>query len=125
MRLWRVIILLNLALAIGLLLGYLAWGRQVGALEQELALTRQSGTAPGIEQVFTTQGVVRALIPEINVVVLTHDEIKGFMPAMTMGFRTAEPQLFRGVAVGDVVRFTLKGVPPNVLITEMVKEGRS
>ena len=125
MRLWRVVILLNLSLAIGFLLGYLAWGRQVGALEQELALARQGSAPPGVEQVFTTQGVVRALIPEINVVVVTHEEIKGFMPPMTMGFRTADPQIFRGVAVGDVIRFTLKGVPPNVLITEIVKEGRS
>lgn len=125
MRLWRVVILLNLALATGFFLGYLAWGRQIPALERDVALARQRAGPLGVEQVFTAQGVVRALIPEINVAVVTHDEIKGFMPAMTMGFRTQDPQLFRGVAVGDVVRFTLKGVPPSMLITEMVKQGKS
>jgi len=29
MRLWRVVLLLNLALAVGVLMGWLAWGREV------------------------------------------------------------------------------------------------
>lgn len=125
MRLSRVVILINLALAVGLLLGYLAWGRQLAALERDLARARPPFSPPGVAQVFTTQGVVRALIPEVGVVVLTHDEITGFMPAMTMGFRTQDPALFRSLEVGDAVRFTLKGVPPNVVITEVVKLGQS
>jgi Cu/Ag efflux protein CusF len=47
------------------------------------------------------------------------------MPPMTMGFRTEDLRLFKSLAVGDNVRFTLKGVPPNVLITEIVKRGQS
>ncbi len=121
MRLARVVILLNLALAVGLLLGYLAWGRQLAVLERDLELGRDSGPPPGLERQFTAQGVVRALIPEVGVVVLTHGEIAGFMPAMTMGFRTQDPALLRGLAVGDNVRFTLKGIPPNVVITEVAK----
>ena len=39
------------------------------------------------------------------------------MPAMTMGFRAASPGIHEAVAVGDAVRFTLQGVPPNVMIT--------
>jgi Cu/Ag efflux protein CusF len=125
MKLWRVVVLLNLALAIGFCLGYLAWGRPLAAVERELALSRLRATPVGVERVFTGQGVVRALISEIQVVVLTHDEIAGFMPAMTMGFRTQDPQLFKGLEVGDSVRFTLKGVPPNLTITELVKQGKS
>ena len=125
MRLWRVVVLLNLALLMGLFLGYLTWGKRLSAIEQEIAQARQGTIPPGVERVVTGQGVVRALIPEITVVVITHDDIKGFMPAMTMGFRTQDPQIFRGIAVGDVVRFTLKGVPPNMVITTVVKEGKS
>ena len=125
MRLWRVVLLLNLALGVGLLLGYLAWGRQIPALERDLALARDRGGPVGVERVFAAQGVVRALLPEINVVVLTHEEIQGFMPSMTMGFRTEDLRLFKSLAVGDNVRFTLKGIPPNLLITEIVKRGQS
>jgi Cu/Ag efflux protein CusF len=44
---------------------------------------------------------------------------------MTMGFRTEDLALFKSLAVGDNVRFTLKGIPPNLLITEIVRRGQS
>jgi len=43
------------------------------------------------------------------------------MPSMTMGFRAASPKIYEGVAVGDEVRFTLRGVPPNLLVTALEK----
>jgi hypothetical protein len=43
------------------------------------------------------------------------------MPAMTMGFRAASRKVYEGVEVGDEVRFTLKGAPPNVAITAIEK----
>ena len=122
MRLWRVVLLVNLALAAGLFLGYLAWGRQIPRLEEELALSRERGAFPGVEQVFTGQGVVRGLIPELNVVILTHEDIAGFMPSMTMGFKLHEPRLYQGLDIGATVRFTLKGVPPNMEIVAIARE---
>ena len=113
--------LMNLALALGVGLGYLAWGRQVAGLETELAIARQQSREAGIERVFQARGVIRAVLPEINVVVLTHDDIVGFMPAMTMGFRIRDPQLLQGLMVGDTVRFTLRGVPPNLVIVGIDK----
>jgi len=65
--------------------------------------------------------VVRAILPEINVMVLTHGEMPGYMPAMTMGFRAASPKIHESVRVGDAVRFTVRGVPPNVAITAIEK----
>jgi Cu/Ag efflux protein CusF len=41
------------------------------------------------------------------------------MPAMTMGFRAAAPEIYDGVRIGDAVRFTVQGVPPNVVLTGM------
>ena len=121
MTLWRAILLMNLGLALGVGLGYLVWGRQVAGLETELALARERTLQAGVERVFDAQGVVRAVLQEINVVVLTHDDIGGFMPSMTMGFRLRDPQLLQGVAVGDTVRFKLRGIPPNLVIVEMTK----
>lgn len=109
--------LADLALALGLGGGYLWWGREVARLRQELA----SGKArPAVGQ-WTVRGVVRAVLPEMNAVVLTHEEIEGFMPQMTMGFRVASPEVSRGIQVGDEVRFTLKGSTANAVITAIEK----
>ncbi|HXG03524.1 MAG TPA: copper-binding protein [Candidatus Binatia bacterium] len=125
MRLWRVVVLLNLALGVGFALGYLTWGRDVPRLEAELAEARQRLAPYGTEQIHTAQGVVRTVIREIGVVVLTHEDIPGFMPAMTMGFRAADPALYRDVEVGDVIRFTLRGVPPAMQIVAVERLGKS
>jgi len=126
MRLWRVVLLLNLAVAVGVLVGWLVWGQQIPRLERQLLESRQQVVVVGREQTWIVKGVVRAVIPEIQVVVLTHDEIPGFMQAgMTMGFKVQNPKVLERARVGDVVRFTLKGVPPDVQITALVKEGQS
>lgn len=126
MRLWRVVLLLNLAVAVGVLVGWLAWGREIARLERRLLESQQRVVVVGGEQTWIVKGVVRAVIPEIQVVVLTHDEIPGFMPAaMTMGFKVQDPASLERVRVGDVVRFTLRGIPPDVQITALVTEGQS
>ena len=120
MRTWKVVLLLNLALALGVGWGYLWWGRQVGRLQREL-VAAQSLTAGG-EREWTVNGVVRAILADLDVVVLTHDEIPGYMAPMTMGFRAASPKIYAGVRIGDAVRFTVRGAPPNVRIVAIEKE---
>ncbi|HEV8437097.1 MAG TPA: copper-binding protein [Methylomirabilota bacterium] len=122
MRLWRAVVLMNLALGLGILLGYLAWGRQTLRLEQELYAARQQAAVP---RTWTVRGIVRAVLPEANVVILTHEDIPGFMGPMTMGFLVKDPTLYQGVDIGETVRFTLSGVPPNVVITAIEREGKS
>jgi Cu/Ag efflux protein CusF len=125
MKLWRAVLLLNLALAVGLLLGWLAWGREVSRLEARLNQSQRVVVIGG-EQTWVIKGVVRAVIPEIQVVVLTHDEIPGYMSAgMTMGFKVKDAKLLERARVGDVVRFTLTGVPPDLQITALATEGQS
>jgi Cu/Ag efflux protein CusF len=126
MRLWRVVLLLNLAVGVGALLGWLAWGQRIPRLEQQIRESQQRVMVVGVEQTWVVKGVVRAVIPEIEIVVLTHEEISGYMPAgMTMGFKVAGPKVLEGAKVGDIVRFTLSGVPPDVRIVALVKEGQS
>lgn len=120
MAVWRVVLLVNLALVLGLVSGYVWWGRETERMRQELARARAASLA-GVEREFQGQGVVRAILPELNVVVVTHDEIPGYMPPMTMGFRVATPQLLNGVEVGDSVRFVLRGTLPNLSVTGIQK----
>jgi Cu/Ag efflux protein CusF len=117
MRLWKVALLLNLALLLGVGGGYLWWGRQAQRLEEEL--TRARDTRAVSEQEWTVRGVVRALLPEAGLIVISHEEIAGYMTPMTMGFRVASPDIYEGVQVGDEVRFTLRGAAPNVLVVAL------
>jgi Cu/Ag efflux protein CusF len=125
MRLWRVVLLVNLALALGLMLGYLAWGRETARLGQELERARQQQIVAGVERTWHSRAVVRAVLPELNVVVLTHEDLAGYMGSMTMGFRVHDPKLYEGLDIGDTVRFTLRGAPPNVEIIAIAKEAEA
>ena len=80
----------------------------------------------GVERTWVVSGVVRAVIPETQLIVVTHEEIAGYMPAgMTMGFKAASTKVLEQARVGDVVKFTLKGIPPEMEITAIEREGKS
>jgi Cu/Ag efflux protein CusF len=122
MRLWRAVLLVNLALGLGLFVGYLAWGRELLRLEQDLAAARQQAAIP---RTWTVRGIVRAVLPQANVVILTHEDIPGFMGSMTMGFPVQDPKFYEGLDIGETVRFTLTGVPPNLVITAIERREKS
>ena len=124
MRLWRVVVLCDLALAIGVGDGYLWWGQQARRLAHELDAARVVGATAGVEREFHGAGVVRAGLTDLGIVVITHGEIAGYMPPMTMGFRAGSPKIVESVKPGDAVRFTLRGTPPNMAITAIDKTER-
>ena len=119
MEMWQVAILVNLALALGLGSGYGAWGRRLATLDGEVKaaqaqveqLTREraacfAGARYG-EQLWEGRGIVRAVYPKVLIV--THEEIHGLLPARTTGFRLAD-SVDRGRAhAGDPIRFWLQG----------------
>src|SRR5262249_20097949 len=55
----------------------------------------------------TGEGTVVALRPDKHQMVLEHGEIKGFMEAMTMGYKVQPLSLLDTVKPGDKVRFTI------------------
>jgi Cu/Ag efflux protein CusF len=109
MRLYKVVLLVNLAVGVGFLLGSLWWGSEVGRLRRELTSRRQGE----IERIptdgsWSARGVVRVLAPEINRIFIDHEDIPGFMEAMTMAFEPEDPKLFDGLTPGDQISFTLR-----------------
>lgn len=58
-------------------------------------------------QRFVGEGTVIAVVPSSAQLVVEHGEIKGFMGAMTMGYRVEPPALLEGLQTGDRVRFTI------------------
>ncbi len=63
---------------------------------------------PGTARLFEGIGVVVAVDPRKNRLVLTHGEVKGFMAAMEeMSFLVTTATLLEGIEPGDKVRFTI------------------
>ncbi len=58
-------------------------------------------------KVLTAQGSVIAVLPDNGEIVLAHEDIKGFMEAMTMGYKVSSPSLLKSVKAGDTVEFTI------------------
>ena len=119
MRMWQVAILVNLALAVGLGFGYGAWGHRLATLDSEVKtaqaqveqLTREreacfAGARYG-EQLWEGRGIVRAVYP--RVLIVTHEEIPGLLPARTTGFRLADSANRGRAHAGDPIRFWLQG----------------
>lgn len=123
MRLWKVIVLVNVALAIGAGVGYLRWGRETRRLTEELAQARQAlRERQASPETWTVRGIVRMVLPNVGGVYLTHEAIPGLMQAMTMGFQAETPKLLDGLQPGDRVRFTLKRRGEELLLVAIEKE---
>ena len=123
MRPYKVVVLINLALGVGFLLGYHWWGQEAARLRRELEAARRVALAvPGAEQSWSIRGIVRAVAPERNLLVVTHEEVPGVMSAMTMAFPTTDGKLLRGLTSGDRVEFTLKAQGSELVIVAIRKE---
>jgi copper binding protein CusF len=116
---WQVALVLNLTFAVGIGLGYAGWGRRAEGLDRELDVARSqverldrertacaAGGRAG-EQQWEGRGVVRGVYPQL--LVITHEEIRGLLPARTTSFRAATSTLAGSIRVGDAIRFSLRG----------------
>ena len=65
------------------------------------------------------EGKVVATVPSASQLVVEHGEIKGFMDAMTMGYRVEPSSLIEGLKSGEEVRFTID--VPNKTIVKIEK----
>jgi Cu/Ag efflux protein CusF len=68
------------------------------------------------------EGKVVAVVPSSSQIVVDHKEIKGFMDAMTMGYRTEPPSLLEGVKAGDSIRFTIDTQQKAIVKIEKMQE---
>jgi Cu/Ag efflux protein CusF len=69
----------------------------------------------GEPQTVVADGKVVTTVPNASQIVVEHGEIKGFMDAMTMGYRVDPPSLLEGLKSGDKVRFTID-VPKKAIV---------
>jgi Cu/Ag efflux protein CusF len=74
------------------------------------------------QQTVVGEGQVIAVVPSSHQIVVDHQEIKGFMDAMTMGYRVEPPSVLEGLSAGDKVRFTLDTQQKAIIKIEKMKE---
>ena len=58
-------------------------------------------------QIYFVKGEVKEVKPDGRSVVVKHDEIKGYMPAMTMPFEVKSPQELADIKPGDKIAFRM------------------
>jgi len=78
---------------------------------------------PNDERRFTLKGQVESIAPGRKNVVVKHEEIKGFMPAMTMPYDVREAKALDGLAPGDLVTATLIVETNGAYLTGLKKTG--
>ena len=65
-----------------------------------------------------------AVRPSEQEIVISHGDIKGFMPGMTMPFRVKDPRLLDAAAPGDVVNATLVVDAGDAWLSRVIATGR-
>jgi protein SCO1/2 len=75
------------------------------------------------ERTFTLQGQIQSLDPSRKQVVVKHEEIKGFMPAMTMPYDVQESKSLDGLAPGDLINAQLVVFSNGAHLTTIKKVG--
>ena len=75
----------------------------------------------GEQKAVTGEGNVVATVPSSSQLVVEHGEIKGFMTAMTMGYRVEPASQLEGLKPGDRVRFTIDVQKKTIVKIERLK----
>jgi protein SCO1/2 len=75
------------------------------------------------EHTYTLQGQVLSVSG--NQATIKHEEIKGFMAAMTMPYKVSDPKLLNGIVPGDLIDAKLVVIPNDAYLTEIKKVGQA
>ena len=73
------------------------------------------------QQVFTGQGVVKSVVANGKGVRIAHEDIPGFMQAMTMEFEVKDPAFLSGIQAENVVTFTIEKTSQSLYITALTR----
>ena len=72
---------------------------------------------------YTLTGQILAVHPDRQELTIKHQDIVGYMPGMTMSFRTATPQLIEGRTAGELVTATLEVTNTEARLTAVTRTG--
>lgn len=72
-------------------------------------------------QTFVVKGVVKELAPDGKTIVISHDAIPNYMPAMTMPFDVRDTNDLRGLSAGDSIEFHMVITPSHGWVEHITK----
>ena len=87
-----------------------------------LALVAACSCGPGTES-YELTGQILVVKPETNEVLVKHEDIPGFMPAMTMPYVVSDPALLKDRAAGDLIKATLVVAQERAYLSTITKIG--
>src|SRR4026207_303127 len=68
-------------------------------------------------------GQILVVEPSAKTVLVKHEDIPGFMPAMTMPYTVSDAAILKDRVAGDLITATLKVAPDGAYLTEIKKPG--
>ena len=74
---------------------------------------------------YEVRGQILGIDPERQEVLVDHEDIPGFMPAMTMSYKVQDPALLQGKQPGDLVTATLVVEEVNGYLSTLTTTGRA
>ena len=74
---------------------------------------------------FALQGQVMSVTPNHDQATVNHEEIKGFMTAMTMPYKVHDPKQLDGIAPGDLINAKLVVLTSDAYLTDVKKVGQA
>lgn len=75
--------------------------------ETTAAPTTPASSSPTNQRTFQVKGVVREILPEKKKIKITHEEISGYMEAMTMMLDVKDAKELNGLQAGDSLSFRM------------------
>jgi protein SCO1/2 len=88
-----------------------------------LWLAAAACSTPSNTRTFTLQGQVQSIDAARKLVVVKHEEVKGFMPAMTMPYEVEDASALNGLAPGDLINSTLVVFSNGAHLSDIKKVG--
>jgi protein SCO1 len=82
-----------------------------------------AGCGDGDRREYTLQGQVLSIEPSHKEATIKHEEIKGFMSAMTMSYHVRDEKEFAPLAPGDLINATLVVVSNDAYLKDVKKVG--
>src|ERR1700745_3171849 len=79
----------------------------------------------GDHREFTLQGQVLAISSDHKEANIKHEDIVGFMPAMTMPYKVRDEKEFESIAPGDLINATLVVVSNDAYLKDVKKVGNA
>jgi protein SCO1/2 len=88
------------------------------------SLIAACGSKPD-QREYRLQGQVLEVAPDRQQTTISHEEIKGFMGAMTMPYKVREPKQLEGITPGDLINAKLIVLSNDAYVTDVKKVGQA